>query len=833
VPHASIVLLAVRRRHTALIEAAVRSRPPSHCSDVPTSRSRHSVGRSNPTIPLTQLVASGGGAAAWGEHTFRALIENAMDIIVLLDEHGEMRYGSPAVRRVLGYARRELVGRAIQELVHPDDQAGLQAAMRRILAQHGGETTLELRVRHSDGEFRWIEAVARNLVQDPVVGGIVVNAREVTDRRRTMQALEASDQRFRLAFEASPIAMFLSTPEGVITRSNGAFCDVLGYSPEEIEELGWSAITHPDDRARSNELHLAMQRGEIEEYQFEKRYLHKDGHYVWVLLTASLVRDRSTSAPSYFFAQVHDIGERKRAEEMLRVTEERFKLLGRATRDLVYDWDMPSETLYWSDTLFTIFGHTAEQVRPTIDWWAEQIHPDDRERVAASLDRAIDAGADSWSEEYRFRRGDSSWATVNDRGYLVYGDDGRAVRMIGAMADITEQKDLEAHLRQAQKMDAIGRLAGGIAHDFNNLLTVISTNCELILSDVPPDAPVASDVGEIRDAAQRAAGLTRQLLAFSRRQMLELSVIDVNEVIVDMEKMLRRVLGETVALQVDLSDDLGFVRADRNQLEQILLNLVVNARDAMSRGGSLSIATADVEIDQATARRRAGFRPGTYIELRVTDTGSGMSPDVLARAFEPFFTTKDVGKGTGLGLSTVYGIVKQSHGFVYIDSVVGEGTTFHVFLPRLTDEMAAADGWDTSVSEPCMRDWSEEPTVLLVEDEDLVRSVVRRSLERYGYEVIEARSAHEALALEARYRDRIDIVLSDVVMPGMSGRALAVELSARRPSLPVVFMSGYPDEDDGIVSLPETCGPVLQKPVQIDELLTRLQEQLQRHVKPA
>jgi len=770
-----------------------------------------------------------GGAGAWGEHTFQALVEHAMDIIVLLDVNGVMRYGSPAVRRVLGYARRELADRPVAELVHPDDLAEMRDVVRRLVAQPGAELTVECRVAHRQGEWRWMEAVARNLVEDPEVAGFVISARDVTDRRRAAHALEASDQRFRLAFESSPIAMFLATPDSVITRANGAFGELLGYSPEEIEELGWAAITHPDDRARSETLHDEMARGDIAEYQFEKRYIHKDGRIVWVLLTVSLVRDRTTGTPSYLFAQVLDIGERKRAEEMLRVIEERFKLLGRATHDLVYDWDMVSGTLEWSDTMETNFGHAPDARRRDVAWWSEQIHPDDRERVAASLERVIATAADSWSEQYRFRRGDGSWADVNDRGSLVYGDDGRPVRMIGAMSDVTEQKELESNLRQAQKMDAIGRLAGGIAHDFNNLLTVISSNCELILADVDPESTITSDVGEIRDAAMRAAALTRQLLAFSRRQVLELSVLDVNEVIGDIEKMLRRVIGEDVALRVQLAPDLGVVRADRNQLEQVLLNLAVNGRDAMPQGGTLTIATANVEIPPGADRNRPALRPGGYVEIRVRDTGIGMTAEVAARVFEPFFTTKEVGKGTGLGLSTVYGIVKQSQGFVYVDSTPGVGTEFVVYLPRLVEQPAPAGApTGTSGGWAMPREADDRPVVLLVEDESSVRAVLRRSLERHGFEIVEARSAHEALALEARFGDRINIVLTDVVMPGMSGRALAVELRARRPRLPILLMSGYPDTEGMDTPLPDGVGPVLQKPVQMDVLTTHLRTLLEK-----
>jgi len=393
------------------------------------------------------------------------------------------------------------------------------------------------------------------------------------------------------------------------------------------------------------------------------------------------------------------------------------------------------------------------------------------------------------------------------------------VRMIGALADVTERKELESHLRQAQKMDAVGRLAGGIAHDFNNLLTVIASNCELILAEVPSQTSLASDVTEIWEAARRAAALTKQLLAFSRRQVLQPSVVDVNEVIVDIEKMLRRVIGEDVSLRTTLSPTIGRVRADRNQLEQVLLNLAVNARDAMPHGGTVTIETRDLDVSVAMAARRAGFRSGAYVEIAVRDSGLGMTPEVLARIFEPFFTTKEVGKGTGLGLSTVYGIVKQSQGFVYADSTPGVGTVFSVYLPRVAAE-PDHDGRTERYAPRREGAPGARRALLLVEDEAGVRSVSRRALERRGFTVLEASCAEEALAIFDARQSEIDAVLSDVVMPGMNGYELAAELRARSGTVAILLMSGYPEHARGL-TIPGIA-PVLQKPLPAVELADRL-----------
>ena len=399
-------------------------------------------------------------------------------------------------------------------------------------------------------------------------------------------------------------------------------------------------------------------------------------------------------------------------------------------------------------------------------------------------------------------------------------EDGRLVRVWGTQRDVSEQRHLEEQFRQSQKMEAVGQLAGGIAHDFNNLLTAILGNTQLLLRDLPPGDAKRADVEEIRKASERAASLTRQLLAYSRRQMLQPEVLDLNGVVAEMDRMLRRLIGEHIALVTVLAPDLGRVRADPNQLEQVIVNLAVNARDAMSDGGKLTIETANVELDAAFAQAHLGSVPGPYAMVAVTDTGVGMDMSVRAHLFEPFFTTKEVGKGTGLGLATVYGIVKQSGGYISVYSEVGRGTSFKIYLPRI-DTPAASQ---SSATKDRLDRGTE--TILVVEDEPAVLSLSRRALEAQGYVVLAASDASDAMRVVERHGGTIHLLLTDVVMPGVSGRELADRLASQRPGIRVLYMSGYPG--DAVVqhgALPHGSA-FLQKPFSPDGLARKVRDVL-------
>jgi two-component system, cell cycle sensor histidine kinase and response regulator CckA len=453
------------------------------------------------------------------------------------------------------------------------------------------------------------------------------------------------------------------------------------------------------------------------------------------------------------------------------------------------------------------------------------VHPDDRAALAEAL-RPVLAGEQEYCQQqarYLTSAGAVRWVDVHARAPRRPHDrtaDGAAARSAGAagtLTDVTERTQLEEQLRQAQKMEAVGRLAGGVAHDFNNLLTAIKGYGGLLMEALHPSDVRRADVQEINKAADRAAALTRQLLAFSRKQVLKPVVLDLNDVVADMESMLRRLIGEDVRLATGLSSDLGAVRADRGQLEQVLMNLVINARDAMPGGGALTVETANVDVRRRFVDRQLSVDPGHYVMLAVRDTGCGMDEETQQHIFEPFFTTKGVG-GTGLGLATVYGIVRQSGGFVRVESAPGVGTTIAVHLPRTAD--APATGERVPSPAPPL---AGRGTVLLCEDESAVRALARRVLEGQGYTVIEAAHGAAALAVAAAHAAEITLLVTDVVMPEMGGRELAEQLTAARPGLRVLYMSGYTDGDILRRGLAREGRAFLQKPFTPEDLARKVQ----------
>ncbi|HEX9084392.1 MAG TPA: ATP-binding protein, partial [Gemmatimonadaceae bacterium] len=417
---------------------------------------------------------------------------------------------------------------------------------------------------------------------------------------------------------------------------------------------------------------------------------------------------------------------------------------------------------------------------------------------------------------------DGSVRWLSGAGRILLGENAEPVRGVGISQDVTERHTLEEQFQQAQKMEAIGRLAGGVAHDFNNLLTAILGYCELLLTDSAPDDQRRPDIAEIQKAGRSAAELTRQLLAFSRKQIIEPTLLDLNEIVAGLRPMLGRLIGEDITVQLGLVPGRALVKADRGQLEQVIMNLVVNARDAMPNGGTLTIETANVELDESYAKTRVSVKSGEYVMLTVSDTGTGMTPEIQARLFEPFFSTKEVGKGTGLGLATVHGAVARSGGFVNVYSEVGMGTSFKVYLPR-------ADATEIVVDAPApvTRSPDKTQTVLVVEDAEGLRELTRRLLEKLGYVVLVAANAGEALR---RFEENpaIDVLLTDVVMPGASGPELSRQLVQRRPGLKVIYMSGYTDEaivhhgvlDPGIA--------LLNKPFTSEALGRKIREVLDR-----
>ena len=649
----------------------------------------------------------------------------------------------------------------------------------------------------------------------PAVRRAVALKRATEDAARAEQARLRSERRFRKLVEFSSDVITLLDGAGTILYSTQSLKPTLGYAPGEKVGHPVFELVHPDDRPSSERLLRQVLEGGDRVVTADLRIQHKDG--AWRRLEVAAVNRLGDADVGAIVVNYHDVTERKEAEEALQEALDHLRALIEASPLAIFSLTTDARVRTWNAAAERIFGWQAHEVigrpLPIIPEGKEQEQRELRDRVirGETLSGVATAG----------RRRDGKLVQLSTSAGPLFDAAGSITGIMAVSADVTEVRQLENQYRQAQKMEAVGRLAGGIAHDFNNVLTAIDGYCDLLLEDLSPEDPHRGDIREIRKAADRAAALTRQLLAFSRQQVLAPQLVDLNDLIADMRGMLERLLGEDVTFHVVPGADLGAVHADPGQLEQVVMNLAVNARDAMPEGGRLTIATADVQLDASYVGLHFAAEPGPYVMLAVSDTGTGMDERTKAHLFEPFFTTKEKGKGTGLGLATVYGIVKQSGGYIWVYSEPGQGTTFTVYLPRLP-----GTGRPESVApaEPATLPGTE--TILLAEDEATVRTVVRDALQRLGYTVLEAASAEAAIEIADRHEGPIHLLLTDVVMPEQSGDRLAVRLRRARPEMRVLLVSGYPD--DRVVRCTEQGQSVsyLQKPFGLETLARTVRQAL-------
>jgi PAS domain S-box-containing protein len=744
------------------------------------------------------------------ETHYRSLIEHGMDQVTIMGADGRFTYASPSVTRLLGWDPDQLIGQMVFGYVHPDDVPRVQAAFGRALQGETAAIREVFRCRHKDGSWRVFESVVTNLLNEPTVAGVVINSRDITDRTRAEEALQASETRLQSLFAGIDDALFVHDTEGRIIDCNEAACQRLGYSREELLTMHTSDVDAPEFASGFRErLGKQLRQGRV---TLEGLHVTKDGRRIPVDIHTMVIDYHGSKA---VLALMRDITDRKRAEEALRRSESDHRGLIEHAPLGIYRSTLDGRFLTVNAALVRMLGYDSPAELLALDIGRDvYAEPGERERFVRESPPQV---------ETRWKRRDGTPIVVRLSSRLIPGTDGNEACFEGLVEDVTAQRDLENQFRQAQRLEAVGRLAGGVAHDFNNVLTAITGYTDLLLEDLGPEDPKRPDVIEIKAAALRAATLTRQLLAFSRKQILQTRVLDLNEVVRTLDNMLRRLIGEDVKLEISLASALGAVRTDPGQIEQVILNLAVNSRDAMPGGGRLTIETANVDLDEAYAREHAGVVPGRYVMLAISDTGIGMDAETQSHIFEPFFTTKEQGTGTGLGLATVYGIVKQSGGHVWVYSEPGGGATFKVYLPRVEEPVEAR-----ALAPSAGPSAGGSETVLVAEDDPAVREVVAETLTQKGYRVLRAPDGQTALEMARAQPGEIQLLVTDIVMPGMTGRELAEALTAERAGVRVLYMSGY--TDDAVVRhgvLAEGL-PYLQKPFSPSALATKVRELLDR-----
>ena len=752
---------------------------------------------------------------ALGAHQLAKLLDSTQELIAILGADGTVQFVNATFRRVLGYSPEELLGRSIHAFVHAADLEATRRHLNELVAQPSSRSMQRSRFRCRDGSWRWIQFACRNQLHEPGFEGLVFHGNDVSDLQRMESERQVNSEVVRALNETANLDQLLTRIHEALKQILPAEnCFVALHDPESdtfhfpflIDEF--DTVPPPQKVGRSCTAYVFRtgQAKLIPQSEFDRLAAAGEVELVgspspaWlgVPLKTPTATIGVLTVQHYQNENAYDqrdlefmesVGghialaiERRRAEEQLRRNESILRLL--FEHNPLPTWLYELDTLKFirvNQAATRLYGYSAEEFEQIT---ILEIHPESqREKILTFLEGL--AGEEAAHQIWLHQAKDGHTFEVEVISHeLTYA--GKRVRLVVAQ-DISERRQLETQLRQAQKMEAVGRLAGGVAHDFNNLLMVVKGHTELLLNVLPLSEPITRKIEQIDHAADRAAALTRQLLAFSRLQVLQPQVMNLNSIVEEMGKLLPRLIGEDIELIIRTDDDLGAIRADASQMEQVIMNLVVNARDAMPNGGKLVIETANVNIDQAYTSSHPLMKSGAYVLLVVTDSGTVMDAETQAHIFEPFFTTKEKGKGTGLGLATVYGIVKQSGGFIWVYSEPGKGACFKIYLPRVGKQAEEHIG----TLHPSAEVPLGSETVLLTEDEQDVREIAREFLESGGYRVIEAKDGAEAIQLASPRNGDIHLLVKDMVMPGMTGQELATRLQSEHPGLCVVFMSGY------------------------------------------
>jgi PAS domain S-box-containing protein len=747
------------------------------------------------------------------------VVETASDAIFVIDEQSTILFVNRATERIFGYREEELVGQQLTMLI-PDYLRQIHKQAIHRYSETGKKQPpwqpAELAGLHKRGKEIYLEISLGEFVADGkrIFTG---TCRDVTARKRT----ENEWVGLAAIVESTEDAIIGKNLNGIITTWNRGAERIYGYSAGEVIGKSVSILTPPERSDEIPQITKKILRGERIE-PFETVHLTNNGRYIDVSLTVSLIRDR-TGKSIGFSAVCRDITERKQAEEKLRAQEKalrssegRYRSLFEGVVHGIYRVGLDGQFLEVNPALVAMLGYNAAADVLKLNA-ATDVHVYRREDSPPLVQKWLQEKR--IEDEVTWRRRDGTIITVRLNGRTLTDEQGVAQSFEFIAEDVTERRSQEQELRQVQKIEAVGQLAGGIAHEFNNYLGVILGYSEFLVEEAGTNECLRRAVAEIKAATQRAASLTRQLLAFSRKQVLEPAILDLNQVIWEAHKLLRRLVPANIEIVPVLDRALGRVKADSGQIQQILINLAVNARDAMPQGGKVTIETANTELDESYCSQHLGAQPGAHVMLTVRDTGSGMDAETLPRVFEPFFTTKEKGKGTGLGLSTIYGIVKQSGGHIDVESSLSKGTVFRIYLPRAEAQVAQSE---PTVTQP--QELGGSASILVVEDETALRRLICLSLETHGYKVLAAKDGAEAIEICQRSPSQIHLILSDIMMPHVNGLQLRERAATLCPDAKFLFMSGYSEEFVENVWA-QGCA-FLEKPFLPDELVGKVRELL-------
>ncbi|MGB6065522.1 MAG: PAS domain S-box protein [Desulfomonilaceae bacterium] len=768
------------------------------------------------------------------EALYRDLVENIEDLVCKHDLHGNLIFANSSSANFLGYDSADLIGTNLRSYLVPEVRDQFDAYLAAI--QRDGCASGLMIVQTKTGEKRIWEyrnILRRESATDPVVLGI---ARDVTDRKRAEEALLTSEAQLSNAAKMAHLGHWEYDVAKDLFTFNDHFYQLFRTSAEQVGGYTMSSadyarrFVHPDDiKVVGDEIRKAIEtRDPLFSRQLEHRILYADGEIGYITVRFFIVKDNlGRTVRTYGVNQ--DVTERKGAEEALRQSEERLELALEGADLGLWDLDVQTGNAVVNQRAADLVGYSLDEIDPTFIFFLSRLHPDDRSRVMDQLEKSFKGQIELSEVEYRVLAKSDEWKWILSRGRVVERDaNGAPLRMVGTFMDITDRKDAEkeketlaAQLAQAQKMESIGTLAGGIAHDFNNLLTVIQGFSEVLLMEMDKEAPGYSDLLKIHEAGLRGAELVRNLLAFSRKADIKPRPINLNHEVVRIEKLLSRTIPKMIKIDLHLEGDLAAVNADPDQIGQILMNLAVNAEQAMPDGGNLTIATTNVTLDEEYCRSYPEIHPGDYVMLSVSDTGKGMEKGILGHVFEPFFTTKDVGKGTGLGLATVYGIVKLHGGHICCDSEPNRGATFKTYLPAIEEDTTERGVKEEQVLPP-----GGTETILLVDDEDFIRDLGAKFLTMAGYTVLNVASGPEAVQLYLREGEQISLVILDLIMPEMGGDKCLEEILAINPDAKIVISSGAAVEGKKKVTIESGAKGFVSKPFQLWDMLKTVRQVL-------